>query len=156
MKKILLSLLAIILVIEEWLWDALSAFGHFLISLLHLEKFERWINQLSPNTALIAFMIPILIVTPINLAALVLLANGLILQGILLEVLAKVLGTLLVSRVFALTKSQLLTFKILAVIYSTVMRWLMWAHQKVTETKVYKLAKVLKAQAKHMIVNWFN
>lgn len=156
MKKILLSLLAIILIIEEWLWDALSAFGHFLISLLHLEEFERWLIQLSPNTALIAFMIPILIVTPINLAALGLLANGLILQGILLEVLAKVLGTLLVSRVFALTKSQLLTFKVLAVIYSTIMRWLTWAHQKVTETKVYQLAKVLKAQAKHMIVTWLN
>ncbi|MDD2737642.1 MAG: hypothetical protein PHR94_01785 [Methylomonas lenta] len=156
MKKILLSLLAIILVIEEWLWDALSAFGHFLISLLHLEEFERWLNQVSPNIALIAFMIPLLIVTPINLAALVLLAHGLILQGILLEILAKLLGTLLVSRVFALTKSQLLTFKILAVIYSTIMRWLMWAHQKVTETKVYKLAKVLKAQAKDVIVTWFN
>jgi hypothetical protein len=156
MKKILLSLLAIILVIEEWLWDVLSAFGHFLISLLHLEEFERWLNQVSPNMALIAFMIPLLIVTPINLAALVLLAHGLILQGILLEILAKLLGTLLVSRVFALTKAQLLTFKILAVIYSTIMRWLMWAHQKVIETKVYKLAKVLKAQAKHMIVTLFN
>lgn len=156
MKKILLSLFAIILIIEEWLWDALSAFGHFLISLLHLEKFERWINQLSPNTALIAFMIPLLIVTPINLAALGLLANGLILQGILLEILAKLLGTLLVSRVFALTKSQLLTFKVLAVIYSAIMRWLTWAHQKITETTVYKFAKAFKSQVKERIAGWFN
>ena len=156
MKKILLSLFAIILIIEEWLWDALNAFGHFLISLLHLENFERWLSQLSPHRALIAFTIPVLMVTPLNLAALGLLANGLILQGLLLEALAKLLGTLLVSRVFALTKSQLLTFKILAVIYATIMRWLAWAHQKITETKVYKLAKALKAQAKAIIAAWLN
>lgn len=155
MNKILLSLLAIILVVEEWLWDALSAFGHFLISLLRLEDFERWLSQVSPNVALIAFMIPVLIVTPINLAAFALLAHGLILQGVLLEFVAKLLGTLLVSRVFALTKRQLLTFRILAFVYSTIMAWLGWAHQKIIETKVYKLAKALKAEVKRRFAAWF-
>ncbi|CAG1022421.1 hypothetical protein IVG45_03165 [Methylomonas sp. LL1] len=155
MKKLLLSILAIILIIEEWLWDALSAFGHVLIRLLHLEVVERWLSQASPHVALMAFTIPLLIVTPINLAAFALLAHGLILQGVLLEIVAKLLGTLLVSRVFALTKPQLLTFRVLAFVYATIRRWLRWAHQKITETKVYKIAKALKAEVKQRFAAWF-
>jgi len=144
MKKTLLSLLAIFLIIEEWLWDLLTAFGRSLSQWLNLQQFEQWLSQTTATMALVAFSVPILIVTPINLAAFGLLAKGLILQGILMEVLAKLLGTLLVARVFALTKPQLLTFTFLRITYTTVTRWLQWAHAKVTETAVYRWAKQLK------------
>jgi len=145
MKKTLLSLLAIFLIIEEWLWDLLTALGRSLSQWLNLQQFEQWLSQTTATMALVAFSIPILIVTPINLAAFGLLAKGLILQGILMEVLAKLLGTLLVARVFALTKPQLLTFTFLRITYTTVTRWLQWAHAKVTETAVYRWAKQLKS-----------
>ena len=156
MKKLLLSLLAIFLIIEEWLWDLLTAFGDSLARWLNLESFEQWLSKTSPAMALVALSIPILIVTPVNLAALVLLANGLILQGILMEVLAKLLGTLLIARVFALTKPQLLTFSFLNLIYTAITRWLQWAHQKITETAVYRWTKQLKAEAKARFAAWFN
>ncbi|WP_333873271.1 hypothetical protein [Methylobacter sp.] len=141
MKKILLSLLAIFLIIEEWLWDLLTAFGRSLSQWLNLQRFEQWLSQTSPPMALVAFSIPVLIVTPINLAAFGLLAKGMVLQGILVEVLAKLLGTLLVARVFALTKPQLLTFTFLRITYTTITRWLQWAHAKITETAVYRWVK---------------
>jgi hypothetical protein len=124
MKNLLLSFLAIFLVIEEWLWDLLTAFGHKLVQWLHLEQIEQWLRRTSPIMALVAFSIPILIVVPINLVGVGLLANGLILQGIMMEILAKLLGTLLVVRVFALTKPQLLTFIFLNYIYTTINHWL--------------------------------
>jgi len=145
MKKILLSLLAIFLIIEEWLWDLLTAFGRSLFHWLNLEQFEQWLRQTKPTMALVAFSIPLLIVAPINIAAFALIANGLILQGILTEVLAKLLGTLLVARVFALTKPQLLTFAFLNIIYTTITHWLHWAHDKVAETTVYRWMKQLRA-----------
>ncbi|TRX00519.1 hypothetical protein [Candidatus Methylobacter oryzae] len=153
MKKTLLSILAIFLIIEEWLWDLLTAFGRLLSQWLNLQRFEQWLSQTTANMALVAFTIPVLIVTPINLAAFWLLANGLILQGILLEILAKLLGTLLIARVFALTKTQLLTFAFLRITYTTITRWLQWAHAKVTETTVYRLAKQLKIKAKAYFFN---
>ncbi len=156
MKKFLLSLLAIILIFEEWLWDSLTAFGHSLVRWLNLWAVERWLSQTSPNMALVAFSLPLLIVTPINLVAIGLLAQGLILQGILLELLAKLLGTVLIARVFALTKPQLLTFVFLRFIYITINRWLQWAHQKITETPVYQWAKQLKIEAKARFTAWFN
>lgn len=154
MQKLLLSVLAVILIIEEWLWDLLSALGHYLIRLLRLESFERWLSQTSPSMALMAFMIPVLIVTPINIAAIWLLIHGLLLQGVLLEIFAKLLGTLLVARVFTLTKSQLLTFRLIAFIYNTISGWLRWAHAKIVDTAIYKFSKELKAQVKNRIKVW--
>ncbi len=144
MKKILLSLLAIVLLVEEWLWDWLTALGRLLFHWLNLEQFEQWLRQTNPTMALVAFSIPLLIVAPVNLVAFLLIAKGLILQGILMEVLAKLLGTLLVARVFALTKPQLLTFAFLRITYTTITRWLHWAHDKVTETTVYRWMKQLR------------
>ncbi len=156
MKKILLSLLAIVLIFEEWLWDLLTAFGHSLVRWLHLGYVEQWLIQTSPFMALTAISIPLLIITPINILALSMLANGLLVQGIVLELLAKLLGTLLVARVFALTKPQLLTFALLNLIYSTITGWLQWAHRKIAETEIYRWSKQFKADAKARFSAWFN
>lgn len=154
MKEILLSLLALVLLVEEWLWDILTVLGQHLARLLHLAKFELWLSRASPGLALVAFTIPLLIVTPVNLLAFWLLAHGLVLQGILTEVLAKLLGTLLVARVFALTKPQLLTFPLFARVYTTIMGWLRWAHARITETTVYRLARQISAQVKAGLRAW--
>lgn len=156
MKKLVLTLLAILLIIEEWLWDILSVCGHYLALLLRLESVERWLMQTAPFTALLAIMIPILIVTPINLAAFWLLLHGLLLQGLLLEVFAKLLGTLLVARVFTLTKPQLLTFAVIAWVYNTVTAWLRWAHAKIADTAIYRWSREVKAQVKAKVKAWLS
>ncbi|NJD07582.1 MAG: hypothetical protein FIA97_13955 [Methylococcaceae bacterium] len=154
MKRLLLSILAIFLLFEEWLWDLLTALGRHLARLLHLARLERWLSRTSPNVALLAFAVPLAIVTPINLAALWLLARGLILQGIAMEIFAKLLGTLMVARVFALTKPQLLTFGWIDWIYSTITGWLHWAHQRIRETAVYQLGHRLKEKIKATVRSW--
>jgi len=156
MKKILFSILAIILIIEEWIWDGLTVLGRSLVRLLNLESFEQWLGQVSPPIALVAFSIPIAIVTPINIAAFALLAHGLILQGIALELFAKLLGTVLIARVFALTKPQLLTFTVILVMYTTITEWLQWAHHKVAETQIYIWSKQFKVEIKARFAVWLN
>lgn len=144
MKKLLISFLAIFLIIEEWLWDLLTAFGRLLFQWLNLERLEQWLSRTTANMALVALAIPVLMVTLINLAAFGLIAKGLILQGLLAEVLAKLVGTLLVARVFALTKEQLLTFSFLNITYTTIIYWLQWAHRKIADTDIYRRAKQWK------------
>lgn len=146
MQKILLSLLALLLILEEWLWDVLSLIGHYLIRLLNWEAYEQWLIQSSPRQALLVFLLPVALVTPLNLLAFGLMAHGLLVQGVLLELLAKLLGTLVISRIFTLTKPQLLTYRLLNRIYSTIKRWLHWAHHKVVATAVYQRAQALKKQ----------
>ena len=144
LKKFLLSLLAVILIFEEWLWIVLTALGTWLTQALHLQKIELWLVKAPPNMALVAFAIPILIVSPINLVGLGLIGHGMFMRGLAVELFAKFLGTILIARVFKLTKTQLLTFRWFAWIYYTILGWLNWAHQLVTSTTVYKRAKQFK------------
>lgn len=154
MKTFVLSVLAIVLIVEEWLWDLLTALGGWLARLLGLARFEAWLSQTSPTVALLTFAIPVLIVTPINIAALWLLAHGLLLQALLLELVAKLLGTLMITRVFALTKPQLLSFAAIHWVYNTIMRWLRWAHERLVQTAAYRLAKQTKARVSARIKIW--
>lgn len=156
MKKLLLSLLAIFLIFEEWLWDSLTTFGHLLVRWLNLGAVERWLSQTSPNVALLAITIPLLIVTPLNLTAIWMLTHGLLIQGILLELLAKLLGTVLIARVFALTKPQLLSFTFLRIIYTTITGWMQWAHRKVVDTAFYQQLKNFQHAAKMRFAKWFS
>ncbi len=151
----MLACLAIVLIIEEWIWDGLNALGHSLIKWVRLESFEYWLSQRTPNQALIAFSIPLMIVTPLNIFAISLLAKGMILQGLLMEVFVKLLATLLVARVFALTKTQLLSFSFLRSIYLAITRCLKWAHDKVVDAPIYIWAKQLKLEAKTKLKAWF-
>jgi hypothetical protein len=154
MRKFLLSLLAILLIIEEWLWDVLSALGHYLAYYLGLKCFENWLAQATAYQALIAISIPVLVIAPLNIIAFWLLANGLILQGIALEISAKLLGTLFIARFFSLAKSQLLSFRIIAWVYNTVTFWLRWAHAKIIETQIYQWSKKMKAEIKAKMTAW--
>jgi hypothetical protein len=154
MKKILLAGLAILLIIEEWLWDALNALSHLLIKWTRLEPFECWLSQRTPKQALVAFSIPLMIVMPLNIIAISLLARGMILQGLMMEVFVKLLATLLVARVFALTKPQLLSFSFFRSIYLTITQWLKWAHDKVVDAPIYIWIKAFKVKIKARAKAW--
>jgi hypothetical protein len=150
-KRLLLSFLAVILLIEEWLWNALTTFGRKLTEWFHLQHIENWLRSATPYKALAAFFVPVLIVTPINLMGLRYLAKGLIAKGLLYELVAKLLGTVLIARVFALTKPQLLTFGWFNSLYHFITKWLRWAHERVQKTAVYQNAKKLKVAVKHYL-----
>lgn len=150
LKKLLLSLFAVVLIIEEWLWEILTRLGARLARLLHLQKFEAWLARCPPHLALLAFIIPVLAVAPINLLGFVLMAYGKILHGVLVEIGAKLLGTLLVARVFKLTKPQLLTFRWFQILYEKITGWLAWAHARLAATTAYRTASAIKAKIKRL------
>jgi hypothetical protein len=147
-KERLLSILAILVIFEEWLWDALTFAGQLLSRWLHLEKFDNWLINASPKMALFAFLIPLIIVTPFNLLAIFLLTHGAIFQGILLEIAVKLVGTLLIARIFRLVKTALLTFNWFAKIYTAISSVLRWAHETIKNTAIYKQSITLKAAIK--------
>ena len=151
-KKALLSIFAILVIFEEWLWDALALAGQWISWALHLEKFDLWLSNASPKQALLTFLIPLIIVTPFNILAIFLLAHGAILQGVLLEIGVKLFGTLLIARIFRLVKTALLTFDWFAKIYNTISDVLHWAHDVIHQTAIYQLSLKLKAAIKIQMV----
>lgn len=148
LKRFLLSLLALLLLFEEWLWLVLTTLGRKLSQWLHLQKVEAWLRNASPRKALAAFFVPVAVVTPINLTGLNYIAKGLFLKGLMFQLVAKLFGTVLIARVFALTKPQLLTFGWFNWLYHTITKWLRWAHERIQQTTVYKKAKEIKLSLK--------
>ena len=153
-KKLLLSSLALFLLVEEWLWDMLTALGRRLTVWLHLAAFERWLARTTPKVAMAALLLPVLLILPVKFVGLLLFAHGRIVQGIGLLIAAKLFATLLISRMFAITRPQLLTFAWFSRLYSTVTRWLNWAHGRIHATWVYQQATQLKRAAKAKMAAW--
>lgn len=143
-KKILLSLLAVILIIEEFLWDALTWLGKHIFRLVQLHTFEEWLHSSSRYVALVAFLIPVIVIAPLNFIAIACVAKGKIIRGIVIEIFAKLLATMLFARVFALTRQQLMSFGWFAIVYATITGWLHWAHEHIYTTHIYQYSKALK------------
>ncbi len=153
-KKFFIFILATFVIFEEWLWDVLAIAGQQLSRLLHLEKFDTWLINASPNQALFSFAIPLIVVTPFNILAIMLLAHGAIIEGILLEIVIKLSGTLLIARIFRLVKPALLTFNWFASIYNRISTVLKWAKALVKNTQLYQLSVELKAEIKQKMAGW--
>lgn len=104
------ALLATLIFIEEWGWHPLSA---LLGRIAHLPPFawlEARIRRAPPAVALGLFMVPALLLFPIKLLALWLIHQGRTLFGLAVIVLAKVVGTAIVGRLFVLTQPQLMQY----------------------------------------------
>ena len=100
--------LAIWIFLEEWVWDSVLVFTAWLGRLPPVHWAEMQIAKLPPYAALIAFLIPAIILLPFKLAAFWLIAHGHNLYGVWVFIIAKVIGTAFLARIFALTKTALL------------------------------------------------
>ena len=101
--------LALWIFLEEWVWDEMLAFMAWLGKLPPVRWAEAQIATLPPYAALIAFVIPGAILLPFKLAAVWLIAHGHGVYGLWVFIIAKVIGTAFLARIFSLTKPALLT-----------------------------------------------
>jgi hypothetical protein len=101
--------LAIWIFLEEWVWDEMLAFMAWVGKLPPIHWAELQITKLPPYAALIAFVIPGAILLPFKLAAFWLIAHGHSIYGLWVFVIAKIIGTAFLARIFSLTKPALLT-----------------------------------------------
>jgi hypothetical protein len=110
LRGALLVLAAIVLFIEEWGWRPLTAWAARLAKWPPLARLEAHIVALPPRWALALFIVPAVALFPVKLVALWLIHLGRTTLGVLVIVLAKLIGTALVGRLFILTEPQLMQF----------------------------------------------
>src|SRR4051794_33052261 len=64
-------LLAVVFLIEAWLWDHLEPIVAWFVARLPLHTFKRWlagrVDTLSPATSLIVFIVPLIPLLPLKL-----------------------------------------------------------------------------------------
>ena len=140
-----LGLLAIVLIFEEWGWESLAAVMARLDKLPFWGWLERKITALPRWAALAAFGVPMLLLLPVKLLALLLFARGQALLGLVLLLLAKLAGTALLAWLFTLTQPALMQFAWFAYVYP---RWKAWKDALLTRVRasaVWRAARELTA-----------
>ena len=104
--------LAIVFLIEAWLWDHLEPVVARAVALIPLKTIKQWlatrIEQLSPALTLIVFAIPGILLFPLKVAGLWLLAHHYWIAAMLTVVFAKLLGVGVAAFIFDVTRPKLL------------------------------------------------
>ncbi|QPF85126.1 hypothetical protein IC762_01970 [Bradyrhizobium genosp. L] len=118
-------LLAIIFLIEAWLWDHLEPIVARVVAAIPLRALKQWlarqVGSLSPAMTLIVFAVPGIMLFPLKLIGLWLLAHGFWLSAVSLIVLAKFVGVGVTAFLFDVTRPKLMQMGWFQTLYDFVM-----------------------------------
>src|SRR4030081_1297030 len=105
-------LLAVIFLIEAWLWDHLEPIVAWAVAKVPLRAFKHWLGErvdtLSPAMTLVVFIVPVIPLFPLKLVGFWLLAHEYWISAIATIVFAKFLGVGVAAFVFDVTRDKLL------------------------------------------------
>lgn len=123
--KPLWVLLAVIFLIEAWLWDHLEPVVERVVARIPLRAFKHWLAEkiaaLSPALTLIVFVVPAILLFPLKLLGLWLLTHEYWISAVTMMVLAKFLGLGVTAFIFDLTRPKLLQMQWFAKLYAWVL-----------------------------------
>lgn len=136
-----MTLLALILLFEEWLWDALKRGMRRLGVALHLQRLEAWLSRLPPWASLLVMLSPVALLLPFKVAALWALSHHHKLLGILIYVAAKITGTALIAYLFDLVRDNARRIAWFDRFYGWVMGWLARARAWLHSRPIYQQAR---------------
>jgi hypothetical protein len=139
-------LLAIVFLIEAWLWDHLEPIVARLVAAIPLRAFKQWlaerVDTLSPAMTLIVFIVPVIPLFPLKLIGLWLLTHQHWTSAVFTILFAKMLGVGVTAFVFDVTRDKLLQ-----------MGWFEWLYQFVLalRAKAAELVEPVKARIRDLL-----
>ena len=139
LKRWLLILLALVFLLEAWLWDHLAPVVAWAVARLPLKRLKEWlagsIRDLSPAGTLVVFAVPLILLIPLKFLEVFLIAKRQWLAAIVVLVFAKLLGLGVTAFIFDLTKPKLMQLAWFRALYARVLSWLDWAHALIDPIK---------------------
>lgn len=136
----LLVLLAIIFLIEAWLWSHLEPIVEWIVARIPLRALKArlagLIRKMPPAAALVVFIVPVAALFPFKLLGLWLLAHKHWIAATTVLVLAKLVGLAITAFVFEVTRPKLMRLAWFRWLYERVLIWLDWAHRLVDPIKL--------------------
>ncbi len=134
-------LLAIIFLIEAWLWDHLEPIVARVVALIPLRALKQWlaerVDSLSPAMSLIVFIVPVIPLFPLKLAGMWLLMHQHWTSALFTILFAKFLGVGITAFVFDVTRNKLLQ-----------MAWFEWLYEAVLALRAKAAALVNPIKAR--------
>ncbi|MFZ5629048.1 MAG: hypothetical protein ACOY5B_07950 [Spirochaetota bacterium] len=134
----LYALAAIVVLLEDWLWEDLQRLAQYIGRLPVFRQAEAMVVALPPWGALAIFALPSVLLVPVKLAALWFISSGHLMAGVVVMVAAKIAGTALVARLFRLTKPKLLTFRLFAKLYEILTAFKARVYETIRASWVYR------------------
>ena len=139
-------LLAVIFLIEAWLWDHLEPIVASFVALIPLRTFKQWlaerVDTLSPAMTLLVFIVPVVPLFPLKLVGLWLLTHEYWVSAILTIIFAKFLGVGVAAFIFDVTRPKLLEMEWFEKLYDFVMT---------LRAKANALVDPIRARIKHAL-----
>ena len=118
-------LLAVIFLIEAWLWDHLEPIVARVVAWIPLRAFKGWlaerVDTLSPAMTLIVFFVPVIPLFPLKLVGLWLLTHEYWASAVFTIIFAKILGVGVTAFIFDVTRSKLLEMAWFEKLYEFIM-----------------------------------
>jgi len=154
LKRAFGVLVALIVLFEEWGWEPLQRLMARIAQLPGLRQLEALITRAPPWAALIVLLLPSLLLVPVKIGALWLMAQGQHTLGLALIVVAKVMGTAIVARLFALTRPALLSLPWFASVYA---RWVAWKDVLIARVRAswaWRAGRVFRRAAQREWSRW--
>ena len=128
-------LLAVIFLIEAWLWDHLEPIVAWVVAKIPLQTFKDWLTErvdtLSPAMTLIVFVVPVIPLFPLKLVGFWLLTHEYWLSAVFTILFAKLVGVGVTAFVFDVTRPKLLE-----------MGWFEWLYEFVMSLRAKAAALV--------------
>lgn len=147
-------LAAVIILLEDWLWDDLARFAAAIGRLPVFRQVEAFIIGLPPYAALAFFAVPSALLIPVKLIALYFVAHGHAIAGLLTVVAAKVAGTALAARLFTLTRPTLLRIGWFAWLYEKFIAFKAKIYAAIKATGVYRAAHEMHLRVRQSVKSW--
>ena len=128
-------LLAVIFLIEAWLWDHLEPIVAWVVAKIPLQAFKAWladrVDTLSPAMTLIVFVVPVIPLFPLKLVGFWLLTHEYWLSAVFTILFDKLVGVGVTAFVFDVTRPKLLE-----------MGWFEWLYEFVMSLRAKAAALV--------------
>lgn len=151
----LVYLAAVLLLLEDWLWDVGMGLMSRLTQWPPLRRLEAWICGLGPYGALVLFVLPATLLFPVKLLALWAMAHGRPWLGLLVILLAKLIGAAAVARLYLLTRPVLMTIvwfaRLLTWFLALKERWIERLRATAPWQRVTALAKAFRHWRQHAV-----
>src|SRR6059058_959705 len=128
-------LLAILFLIEAWLWDHLEPIVARVVAVIPWQSLKallaRRIATLSPTATLLVFLVPVIVIVPFKVLGLWLVAEGYWVHAAGMLLLAKIAGLGTTAFVFDACRDKLLQLMWFRLLYESLLALRDWAHAMV-------------------------
>ena len=138
---------------EDWVWDSLVAFMHIVGRLKIVNRFETFLAKQNQYLLLTLFIFPFFIMIPAKIYGIYLITSGKVIRGVTIFVAAKGLITVLVTRLFIVSKDKLLLIKSFASFYYWFTDKKEWLYSEVRKLPAWQMAREWITQLKMKLRN---